>query len=335
GVRLWGTHVGGGWDDVAYGIEVDPSNNVLLTGQTSSSNFPVMSAGVAFYQAALSGSSDLFVMRFDAAGAQTWGTFAGSSQSELGNFIICDNAGKIYVTGSSTGSGFPTVDPGGGAYYEATYQGTGPGALPYRGDLGDAVIMRFANTGALEWSTYYGGPDSDAGRSIAVNNNGDIYVTGDTRSGASFPVQNGGGSSYNQAPGGSDDAFYLRFNAQCQRNWGTLFGGSGDEYSGAITVDNCGNVYGTGHSYSTNMPTVNPGNSAFFVPNNLSTDDVYFVQFDLQNALTWSTYNGTTGFDEKGTSIEIAPNGDIYAVGWWCFYSTSNGVMNPGSGAYY
>jgi gliding motility-associated-like protein len=335
GVRLWATYIGGGWDDVAYGIEVDPSNNVLLTGQTGSSNFPVLSAGVAFYQAALSGSSDLFVIRFDAAGAQTWGTFVGSNQGELGNFIICDNAGKIYITGSSTGSGFPTVDPGGGAYYESTYQGTGPGGLPYRNDLGDAIIMRFANTGALEWSTYYGGTDADAGRCIAINNSGDIYVTGDTRSGVSFPVQNGGGSSYNQAPGGSDDAFYLRFNAQCQRTWGTLFGGSSDEYSGAITVDNCGNVYGTGHSYSSNMPTVNPGNGAYYVANNLAADDVYFVGFDQQNALTWSTYNGTTGFDEKGTSIEIDPSGNIVAVGWWCFYSTSNGVMNPGNGAYY
>lgn len=335
GARLWATHVGGGWDDVAYGIEVDNNNNVLLTGQTGSSNFPLVNAGGgSFYQSTLGGTNDIFIMRFDAAGVQTWGTFAGGSADDWGIFLITDGSGKIYVTGTSAGPGFPTADPGGGAYYEPNFQGGNFTPFFYRNDIGDAIIMRFSNTGVLEWSTYYGGTANDAGRGMVVDRNGNIYVTGDTRSGASFSLQNGGAGSYNQGPGGAGDAFYLKFNAQCQREWATLFGGSQEEASGAIIIDSCGNIYGTGHTFSTNMPTVNPGNGAFFVGGNLSDDDVYFVRFNQQLDLTWATYNGTTGFDEKGTSIEVDPNGQIVAVGYWCFYSNSNGVMNPGGGAY-
>ncbi|MCU0432793.1 MAG: SBBP repeat-containing protein [Bacteroidia bacterium] len=335
GVRLWATHVGGGWDDVAFGIDVDVNNNVLLTGQTASANLPLVNAGGgSFYQSTIGGINDIFIMRFDPAGVQTWGTFAGSVADDWGNFIITDGSGKVYLAGTASGTGFPTVNPGNGAYYEPNFQGGNFTPFLFRNDVGDAVFMRFSASGVLEWSTYYGGTDNDAGRGMVVDRNGNIYVTGDTRSGNTISLQNGGAGSYNQSPGGQGDAFYMKFNAQCQREWATTFGGSDDEQSGAIIIDSCGNIYGTGHTFSNNMPTVNPGNGAFFIPGNLSNDDVYFVGFNTQLALTWSTYNGTTGFDEKGTSIEVDPNGRIFAVGYWCFYSNSNGVMNPGGGAY-
>ncbi len=336
GQRLWATFYGGSGDENAYSLRLDATNNIYLTGSTASANFPVLNpGGTAYFQAANGGSTDAFVVKLDVAGAQQWSTYYGGAGIEIAQFICIDGVGKIHVTGSAEGAGMPTTDPGNGAYYQPVYGGTAGYSYYYRGDGGDAFILRFSSLLAIEWATYYGGTGDDAGRGLDVDAQGNIYVTGDTRS-SNFGVQNpGGGAYYQGALNGSGDAFFLMFNSSCVRQWGTFFGGAADDWCGVIKRDACGNIYAAGHTTSTDMPTVDFGGSAYYVGAHQSSDDVFFLMFNSSLALAWATYDGTVGFDEKGTAIEIDPSGRIFIVGYWCFYSTSTSVMNPGGGAYY
>src|ERR1051326_5202405 len=104
GVLLSSTYYGGSSGDEGTGIACDASGQFFVTGQTSSANFPLFKpGGGAYFQNVLSGPRDLFVLRFSATGALTWGTFYGGSQYEDNGRLVTDNAGNIFVLGA-TGS---------------------------------------------------------------------------------------------------------------------------------------------------------------------------------------------------------------------------------------
>lgn len=323
GVLLWSTFYGGSGNDVARGVVADGNGNVFMTGWTESTNFPLNNPGAgAYYQGTNGGGKDGFLVKFSSTGQQLWSTFYGGNASDIAHYITTDVTNKIYVIGETSSTNFPLLNPGSGAYYQAANAGAS-----------DAFIFKASNTGVSIWSTYYGGGGVDIGRGINVHSLGSIYIAGQTQS-TNFPTLNpGGGAFFQAANAGMEDAFFARFLNGGNLVWSTYYGGSSDDDGTAIVSDNCGNFYATGNTFSTDLQTVNPGNGAFYIPNKLTSDDVYFVGFNANNALIWATYNGTTGFDEKGTSLKVDPFGNLFIVGYWCFYSNSNGYMAV-NGAY-
>ncbi len=107
------TYLGGQLTDQGYGIALDNAGNVYVAGLTSSPNFPVVNA----FQSQLNGpsaglSNDAFVAKFDGAGTKIlYSTFLGGRQSEQANAIAVDAAGNAYLTGQTSSSDFPTVNP--------------------------------------------------------------------------------------------------------------------------------------------------------------------------------------------------------------------------------
>jgi len=325
GQRLWATYYGGADNDVARSVVCDPAGNVFLTGWTESTDFPLQHpGGGSYFQAANGGAKDVFYAKFNSAGLQVWSTYYGGSGNDIAHYITRDPSNNIFVTGESASANLPVLDPGGGAYFQ---NANGGGT--------DAFIFKADNNGVNLWATYYGGNGIDVGRGVASSPAGAVHVTGQTLS-TNFPLLNPGAGAFFQATkNGGKDAFFLRFQNNGSQVYATYLGGNADDDGCAIVSDACGNVYATGNTYSTNLPLVNPGSGAFFIPNNLSADEVFYVGFSNSNALTWCTYNGTTGFDEKGTSLKIDNTGKLFVVGYWCFYSLSNAALNPGGGAYY
>ncbi len=122
----------------------------------------------------------------------------------------------------------------------------------------------------LVYCGFIGGSASEYGAAIAVDSNGSAYVTGETSSPqASFPETVGPDLTYN---GGEDDAFVAKLRAD---GTGLVYcgfiGGTGRDPGYAIAVDNGGNAYITGSTYSTDGsfpvtggldPTHNGGNDA-------------------------------------------------------------------------
>lgn len=99
----WSTYLGGSGNDGAYGLRINSSAEVFVTGATSSSDFPV---SVGAYDGSYNGgTSDGYVTRFNAAGnAVVASTYFGTAANDISYFMDMDAAGNPYIYGVSSGS---------------------------------------------------------------------------------------------------------------------------------------------------------------------------------------------------------------------------------------
>jgi hypothetical protein len=138
------TYLGGSVADHAFAITVDAVGSAYVTGETLSPDFPVQNA----FQSVYKGGYDAFVARLNAAGsALIYSTFLGGSSDDTGSGITLDSAGNIYVAGQTDSEDLPTLN----AVHTAKAAGF------------DAIIAGLSPSGALLYSTYYGGNGDDYG----------------------------------------------------------------------------------------------------------------------------------------------------------------------------
>lgn len=116
---VYSTYLGGNGGDRGMGIALDGSRNVLVTGRTSSTNFPTANA----LQATNAGSYDAFICKVNPTGsAFVYSTYLGGGSFDVGNGIALDSAGNAYVVGDSYSGDFPVVNqiPGGAVKQEGS-----------------------------------------------------------------------------------------------------------------------------------------------------------------------------------------------------------------------
>jgi len=238
---VYSTYLGGSSIDRGEGIAVDSGGNAYVTGYTESTDFPTQSP----LQSANAGSDDAFVSVFNASGSTlVYSTYLGGSSGDIGYGIAVDGTGKAYVTGYTWSTDFPTQSP---------LQSANAGAY-------DVFVSVFNSSGStLVYSTYLGGSSGDIGHGIAVDGTGNAYVTGYTYS-TDFPTQ----SPLQPANAGAYDVFVSVFNSSGSGLvYSTYLGGSDDDYSMGIAVDDTGKAYMTGYTWSTDFPTQSPLQSAY------------------------------------------------------------------------
>jgi hypothetical protein len=176
------TFLGGTGNDEAYGLALDGSNNIYITGYTVSSNFPTTTGA---FQPSLRGPSNAFVSKLSAGGASLlYSTYLGGSGTDKGTAIAVTSGGVAFVTGSTNSSDFPTANP-----IQATL---GLSSSNYCSGVPcpDAFVTQLnpsATGNPLVYSTYLGGSGYDSGQAIALDSTGDPYITGSTSS-TNFPV---------------------------------------------------------------------------------------------------------------------------------------------------
>ena len=171
---IYSTFIGGTDEDWVYAIAIDVSNNAYITGSTNSLNYPVTSGA---FQTEKNYGYDIFVTKINQGGsALLYSTFIGGNYEDWSHAIDIDGSGNAYVTGRISSSDYPVTS---GAY-QITY-----------GGYSDAFITKLNQNGnALVYSTYIGGAGEDWGYAIAIDGNGDAFITGFTLS-TDYPVTNG------------------------------------------------------------------------------------------------------------------------------------------------
>jgi hypothetical protein len=304
GALQFATYLGGNGYDVANGVAIDSSNNAYVTGETQSSTFSV-TAGVV--QAALSGTSDAFVVKFSSAGARLYSTFLGGGNRDVGEAIAVDSTGAAYVTGYT---------------YSASFNGApAGGAQSVTGGNGDAFAAKLKNDGtALSYFTFLGGTNFDLGYAIALDAANDAWVGGYTLSTGLATA----GASQAALAGGSD-GFLAKVNPLGTAiPYFTYLGGLRQDFIHGVAVDSSGNVTVAGYTDSSPFPTQSPLQSVY-PGNSISL-------YSSSNAPLDSAIAGAVLDISHTTDIAINQN-MVVATENGIFRSTDNGATWTQTGA--
>jgi hypothetical protein len=328
---LYATYIGHDAQTWLYGITVDKTGCVYMTGYTKITDFPLKNP----LQLTNHGGNDIYVAKLNANGnALVFATYLGGTLSDVGHDIAVDGSGNAYITGDTSSKDFPLINP-----IQATYGG---GAQ-------DIFIAKIAADGSsLVYSTYLGGSNLDEAADIAIDSGNRVCIAGHSNS-SNFPMYK---ALFTHAGNSSDRPVAVKLEAsgaalvystclgsQSGSGFGIAldfadnvvitgtgpsgvslfklnaagsiliyskhFGASGDTGL-AVAADAAGNTYVTGVVFSSSFPVVHPlqavkhsGYDAF-VSKISSTGD----------AIIYSTYlGGNDGeiyyADEYGASIAV------------------------------
>jgi hypothetical protein len=298
-------YIGGRSGDYGLGIAVDGSGQAYVGGETDSNEtteaFPVLGGPDLIFNG---GANDAFVakVRADGTGLVYCGYIGGSEQDSVSDIAV-DGSGRAYVTGKtkSSDNSFPVI--------------VGPDLTYNDSSSDDAFVAKVSADGAaLDYCGYIGGENSDRGEGIAVDSDGNAYVTGSTGStwADGFPTVNGPDLTHN----GLSDAFVAKVATDgTTLEYCGYIGGSETDGGRGIAVDPGGNAYVVGETQS----------SEATFPDTVGPDLTYnggmgeygdaFVAKVRADGI-WFDYCGYIGgsTDEAAFGVALQQVGDDYAA---------------------
>jgi photosystem II stability/assembly factor-like uncharacterized protein len=223
--------------DIAEGVAIDPAGNIYVTGRMDSPDFPVTPG--AFRRS----PGGIFVTKLDPRGTTLlYSTYLGGFGSDAAGIAV-DAAGSASVTGSVGYGGFPTT----------------PNAFQRHRSSYDAFVTKLNPAGSgLLYSSFLGGSGGDAGRAIATDLSGLIYLTGSAAS-SDFPIRNA--LQPERRAGTMFQPFVAKFDPSKSGEqsllYSTFIGGDGEGL--AVAADASGSAYLGGYTMAFSKFTTTPG----------------------------------------------------------------------------
>ena len=213
-----------------------------------------------------------------------WAESAGGSSFDSGNGIALDGDGNSYVTG---------------VFQETTSFGGTP--LTSNGS-GDMFIAKYDPDGTLIWAKSAGGTSLDVGRGIAVDSDGNSYITGHFFFSANF------GDTTLTADGGNN-IFIVKYDPDGMLIWAKSGEGNGNLDGRSIVVDDSRNSYVTGDFFGTAIF----GNTTFI---SSGSTDILIAKYDPDGMLIWAKSAGGISSDQ-GNGIAVDGDGNSYITGFF------------------
>lgn len=239
-------------------------------------------------------------------GGTTSAFFSGAARNEASGIAV-DGAGNAYVVGFTTAADFPVVE---GLAFKSTAN--------FRTN---AFVAKIDPAGqSLLSATFLGGSRADSGNAIALDGQGNAYVTGYTSS-SDFPTV----KAFQPVKGtgfGSSIAFLAKLSPDLGALlYGTYIGGTNSTFAGpgvadengyGVAVQAPGFAYVTGYSSTTNFPTTD---GAWRPVNTSDSYDAFVAKIDtVAGPLVWNTLLGGGDFEE-GLAIAVDAAGHAYVTG--------------------
>jgi hypothetical protein len=288
---LFNADIGGSDNDIGNGIAVDPSGSVYVGGYSASTDFPLQNP----FQDGNAGTDNPIVLRLDPTGTTLiFSTYIGGSGDDFGDAIALDSQGNVYLAGGTSSPDFPTSA---GAYQ-----------TQLRGNS-DCFVVMFDSQGNGIFSTFIGGGSDNEAFGIAVDAQGNSYITGETDS-DSYPQVN---PPFQHSRHGGIDAFVTELSADgSQLIYSTFAGGSGTDSGGGIAVDPAGNAFIVGTTTSSDFPTTSGSYQSGFSG---GSSDIFVQGYTVNGRnLQFSTFLGSHGTDE-GNAIALDSADNVYVTG--------------------
>ena len=245
-----------------------------------------------------------------------YSTFVGGSGSDGDEAlaIAVDTNGDAYITGQTDSANFPLSAGAAQSTYEVTASASYSGFVTKLNSTGTAVV----------YSTYLSGSGNTQGTAIAVDSEGDAYVTGHTFS-TNFPVTSGAFQTVSSANASGYTGFVSKLNPTGTALLYSTYLGGGGNGSGTgdtgygVAVDSSGDAYVTGYTQSANFPTTT---GAFQTANSgyaASAANAFVSKLNpAGSALVWSTLLGGNGQNDGGDmayALALNSAGNVYVAG--------------------
>ena len=329
--RVYATYLGGSGDEQPHSMVVDNSGDLIVTGRTSSPNFPVTTGLVG-----KGGGYDLFVTKFNPEGTGLIGSIRiGGSGPDGVNYqpkydadksvdlrlnygddgrsqVILDAAGNIYIAACSQSVDFPTTS---GSFQPVAGNTSYNSAAPW--DTQDGVVLKLNPTlSSVTFASYLGGHDIDAAFVLALSPlDNSIWVAGGTLSNP-FPGTNAG-NVYAATPFGGIDGFVSQIsNDGTKLEKSTYFGTGLTDMIYGIQFDKAGNPYIMGTTNGVE-PVVN---SPFNQGGNQATGKQFITKLKPDmSGITYSANFGPGGIPEPNispTALLVDRCENVYVSGW-------------------
>jgi uncharacterized delta-60 repeat protein len=286
--------------DAPYGIALDSSGNVYVTGTSTGDGT----------------GSDYTTIKFNNNGQQQWAkSYNGSGNGyDAGQALAVDGSGNVYVTGVSTaqnglgdcvtikydtdgneqltkvydgpanGTDYGnsvTVDGSGNVYVTGSSEGTKTNR--------DYLTIKYDSAGNQQWAMTYSSPGNnvDEGRSIGLDGSGNVYVTGVL--------------AYSEGKSSTDDWGTIKYNSSGAEQWVQTYTGPANiaDEAWSIAVDSDGNSYVVGYSHG---PT--------------SGSDLTSIKYDTDGVQQWvQAYDSPEHGTDSGFDIALDSQGNVYVTG--------------------
>jgi uncharacterized delta-60 repeat protein len=290
--------VGNGYD-APYGIALDTSGNVYVTGTSTGD-------GTGF---------DYTTIKYNTDGQQQWAqSYNGSGNGyDAALALTVDASGNVYVTGTSTAQNglgdCATIkyDTDGNQQWAKTYDGPANGndygnsiAVDDSGNVyatggsggsktnGDYLTLKYDSSGQQQWASTYSsaGSNFDEGRSVGLDGSGNVYVTG-------VLAFSEGGTS--------DDWGTIKYDSSGAEQWVRVYNGpaniADEAFSIAVDVDGNSCAVGYGHGLT-------------------SGSDLTSIKYNADGVEQWvQAYDGPLHGTDSGFDIALDPQGNVYVVG--------------------
>ena len=302
GVRQWATYYGGAFDDEADGITIDGSGNIIVCGYTES---VLGIATVGAHQTTTDGTGDGYVVKFNTSGVRQWGTYYGGGIEQDGFFSVTAFGTDLYAAGAT----FSTTDISTVGAHQTTF-----------GGFADGMLVKFNGSGVRQWGTYYGGVLIEFVYNVHIDASQNIFITGYTSSSTAIATV----GAHQTILSGNEDGYIAKFNSTGVRQWGTYYGGTGNDLMIGAKTDGSGNVYVGGVTSSTaSIATAGTQQTTYGGGNT----DGLLVKMNTSGVRQWGTYVGGSLGDTL-FAFHVLTDGTTYTVGFT--YST-NAISTAGA----
>jgi len=207
------------------------------------------------------GYDDYGTIKYNSVGDTVWVKLYNGpgNHGDGASALALDGQGNVYVTGGSSGSGTSL----------------------------DYATIKYNSAGDTLWVRRYNGPGNgdDWAYSLALDGQGNVYVTGESR-----------------GSGTSDDYATIKYNSNGDTLWVRRYNGpgNGDDEDNSLAVDGQGNVYVTGESYGSG-----------------TAYDYATVKYNSAGVQEWvQRYNGPGNGDDWAYSLAVDGQGNVYVTGY-------------------
>jgi PKD repeat protein len=287
GAYVWAHGYGSANTDSGYGVGVDAANNVFVGGFYSGA----ITFGSQNLKPPFDSDLDAFVLKLNSAGSQLWVKNFTNNGNDQTRKLVVDGSGNVAIEGNFSN----TINFGGAD-------------LTVGNALSNAFVAEFDNNGGYLWSRKIGDNNGNVdARGLAVDSAGNVIATGSTLKALDY-----GGGVIPDSTG--TDIWVAKYSSTGAYSWAKDIGGTGNDYSQAVSVDAANNVLLAGYFEST---TIAFGGQTL---NQIGSGDGYITKISSGGSFTWARQFGGTSADQLD-AVAAEPDGSVVAGGY--FYGTA------------